>query len=109
MHAQVVPGQTSETFRRHPLPHAARASFSLVYCDAEGAARTLDLTARSEADFELWLWGLQVHLLPRNSFMMGALCCSFVIEHPATCLTVRVTVHSMKYKQFQPRSPRSVL
>jgi hypothetical protein len=55
----VVAGQTSETFRRHPLPHAARASLSLLYADAEGALRTLDLTARSEPEARLWFWGLQ--------------------------------------------------
>ena len=57
-------GQTTETFRRHPMPALARASFSLVYADAEsaGALRTLDLTCQSELEHELWFWGLQVGL-----------------------------------------------
>ena len=58
---QVVAGQTTETFRRHPMPQLARASFSLVYADAEaGGLRTLDLTCQSELEHELWFWGLQV-------------------------------------------------
>jgi hypothetical protein len=56
---QVVYGQTTETFRRHALPALAGASFSLVYAGAEGGARTLDLIARTDRDFELWFYGLQ--------------------------------------------------
>ena len=43
------------------MPALARASFSLVYADAEsGGLRTLDLTCQSELEHELWFWGLQV-------------------------------------------------
>ena len=57
---QVAPGQKTENFRRHPLPDLARASFSLLYTDADQSVRTLDLTCRSQQDFELWYWGLHV-------------------------------------------------
>ncbi len=56
---QVVHGQTTDTFRRHPLPALASLSFSLVYVAGEGGPRTLDLIARTERDFELWFFGLQ--------------------------------------------------
>ena len=57
---QVMPGQSTENFRRHPLPHLARASFSLLYTDTDQSVRTLDLTCRSQQEFELWYWGLNV-------------------------------------------------
>ena len=58
---QVVAGQTTETFRRHPMPSLARASFSLVYADTEaGGLRTLDLICLSGLEHELWFWGLHV-------------------------------------------------
>ncbi len=62
--AQVVYGQTTETFRRHALPALAGASFSLVYAGAEGGPRTLDLIARTDRDFELWFYGLQARPAP---------------------------------------------
>ena len=57
---QVVPGQTSENFRRHPLPNLAQASFSMLYTDTDQSVRTLDLTCRSQQEYELWYWGLNV-------------------------------------------------
>ncbi|CAL8464600.1 g4135 [Coccomyxa elongata] len=57
---QVIKGQATETFKRHPLPHMAHASFSLVYRDLDLSSRTLDLTCRTEQEFELWYWGIQV-------------------------------------------------
>lgn len=47
---------------RHPLPNLARASFSLLYTDTDQATRSLDLTCRSQQEFELWYWGLHVSL-----------------------------------------------
>ncbi len=67
---QVVPGQTSENFRRHPLPNLARASFSLLYTDTDQSVRTLDLTCRSQQEFELWYWGL--HVSPSKTPLMSA-------------------------------------
>ena len=55
-----MPGQSTENFRRHPLPNLARASFSLLYTDTDQSVRTLDLTCRSQQEFELWYWGLNV-------------------------------------------------
>ena len=60
MCCQVVAGQTTENFCRHPLPNLARASFSLLYTDSDGGIRSLDLTCRSQPEFELWYWGLHV-------------------------------------------------
>ncbi|BDA49523.1 probable E3 ubiquitin-protein ligase HERC2 at N-terminal half [Coccomyxa sp. Obi] len=57
---QVIKGQATETFKRHPLPHMAHASFSLIYRDLDMSSRTLDLTCRTEQEFELWYWGIQV-------------------------------------------------
>ena len=57
---QVVRGQATENFRRHPLPTLAHTSFSLLYTDADQALRTLDLTCRSPQEFKLWYWGLHV-------------------------------------------------
>ena len=74
--AQVVPGQTSENFRRHPLPNLARASFSLLYTDTDQSVRTLDLTCRSQQEFELWYWGL--HVSSSKSPLMST--CAFSVE-----------------------------
>ena len=59
---QVVAGQTTESFKRYLYPGAVHRSFSLLYKDSksDNATRTLDLTASSEQDFELWFCGLQV-------------------------------------------------
>ena len=61
---QVIKGQVTEIFKRHPLPHMAHASFSLIYTDMDLSSRTLDLTCRNEQEFDLWYRGLQVSLLP---------------------------------------------
>lgn len=61
---QVVKGQVTEIFKRHPLPYMAHASFSLLYTDLDASSRTLDLTCRTEQEFELWFWGLQVGHCP---------------------------------------------
>ena len=62
----MVAGQTTESFKRYLYPGAVHRSFSLLYKDSkpDNATRTLDLTASSEQDFELWFCGLQV--LPRS-------------------------------------------
>lgn len=63
----MIKGQATETFKRHPLPHMAHASFSLIYRDLDLSSRTLDLTCRTEQEFELWYWGIQVTLCPSTS------------------------------------------
>ena len=61
---QVVPGQATEIFKRHPMPQFARLSFSLVYKEEkDNEARTLDLTCKNEQEFNLWFWGIQVRPL----------------------------------------------
>jgi hypothetical protein len=62
---QVVPGQTTDTFRRQPLPQWAHLSFSLLYRSSEdGQPRTLDLICKSDTEYELWYFGLQVDTPP---------------------------------------------
>ncbi|KAL3134847.1 hypothetical protein ABBQ32_007815 [Trebouxia sp. C0010 RCD-2024] len=57
---QVVPGQATEIFKRHPMPQFARLSFSLIYTeDKDNEPRTLDLTCKNEQEFMLWFWGIQ--------------------------------------------------
>ena len=58
----MVAGQTTESFKRYLYPGAVHRSFSLLYKDSksDNTTRTLDLTASSEQDFELWFCGLQV-------------------------------------------------
>ncbi|KAK9794046.1 hypothetical protein WJX73_005382 [Symbiochloris irregularis] len=58
---QVVAGQKTETFKRYLFPQFESRSFSLLYAaaDKDGPPRTLDLTAKSAQDFELWFGGLQ--------------------------------------------------
>ncbi len=73
MFLQVVKGQATETFKRHPLPHMAHASFSLIYRDLDLSSRTLDLTCRTEQEFELWYWGIQVGTLCINFLTANAL------------------------------------
>eukprot|EP00884_Botryococcus_braunii_P011885 jgi/Botrbrau1/20698/Bobra.0058s0027.1 len=58
---EVVPGQTTDTFRRQPLPQWAHLSFSLLYRSLEdGQPRTLDLICKSDTEYELWYNGLQL-------------------------------------------------
>ena len=62
---QVVQGQTTDIFKRHPYPQLKAMSFSLLYKDdSEEGLRTLDITCKTEQEFELWFWGIQVSLLP---------------------------------------------
>ena len=56
---EVLPGQATEVFRRHPVREQA-ASFSLRYIDSSGASRTLDLTCRDKNQYNLWFPGLQL-------------------------------------------------
>ena len=58
---QVVSGQATEIFKRHPMPQFARLSFSLIYKEEkDNELRTLDLTCKNEQEFHLWFWGIQV-------------------------------------------------
>ncbi|DBB18715.1 TPA: hypothetical protein ACH3X3_000321 [Trebouxia sp. C0006] len=57
---QVVSGQATEIFKRHPMPQFARLSFSLIYKEEkDNELRTLDLTCKNEQEFHLWFWGIQ--------------------------------------------------
>lgn len=57
----MVPGQTTDTFRRQPLPQWEQLSFSLLYRSLEdGQPRTLDLICKSQPEHDLWFNGLQV-------------------------------------------------
>lgn len=56
--SQVVTGQTTEIFRRHPLRDPEARCFSLLYTDDEGGSRSLDLTCADAQQFELWHTGL---------------------------------------------------
>ena len=61
----MVQGQTTDIFKRHPYPQLKAMSFSLLYKDdSEEGLRTLDITCKTEQEFELWFWGIQVSLPP---------------------------------------------
>ena len=80
MLVQVVPGQTTEIFKRYPMPQCAQWSFSLIYKEEKDIEpRTLDLTCQSEQEFLLWFWGIQVGL-PWPSFTVPAL-----VDMPLHC------------------------
>ena len=51
-------GQTSETFQNYSLPVLARFSFSIYYM-RENKETTLDLTAKDEREFDLWMIGIK--------------------------------------------------
>jgi hypothetical protein len=52
---QVLPGQTTEVFKRDPLPEHESISFSLIYNEGKaGKRRSLDVICRSSAEFETW-------------------------------------------------------
>lgn len=56
---QLVHGQVTDVFARHPEPARAHLSFSLLY-EEEGVVRTLDLTCPTQRDFEYWVFGIKV-------------------------------------------------
>ncbi|KAK2078213.1 hypothetical protein QBZ16_004081 [Prototheca wickerhamii] len=59
--SSLVPGQSSDVFRRHPLPASAACSWTLTYTEpVTRARRTLDLTAESEAAAAVWVSGLRL-------------------------------------------------
>lgn len=63
----MVQGQTTDIFKRHPYPQLKAMSFSLLYKDdSEEGLRTLDITCKTEQEFELWFWGIQVSLPPSD-------------------------------------------
>lgn len=78
---QVVPGQATEIFKRHPMPQFARLSFSLIYTEDKdnNEPRTLDLTCKNEQEFMLWFWGIQV------THPHGLASCFFIV--------VRIALH----------------
>lgn len=53
-------GQTTEVFRRYPLPEFDQLSFSLIYKEKNGKTRSLDVICRNMMEFEFWYWGLQL-------------------------------------------------
>lgn len=57
---EVLAGQTTEVFRRHPLRDPQAHCFSLLYTDEQGASRTLDLTCADSQQYELWCDGLRM-------------------------------------------------
>ena len=69
--SEVVAGQTTDVFRRHPVrePGGATRSLSLHYRDDDGSSRTLDLTCPDGPSFQLWHTGLAV--LVRRLRAMG--------------------------------------
>jgi hypothetical protein len=56
---QLVHGQVTDVFARHPEPARAHLSFSLVY-EEDSSVRTLDLTCPTQRDFEYWYFGIKV-------------------------------------------------
>ena len=68
---QVISGQATEIFKRHIMPQNERMSFSLVYTEEKDSEpRTLDLTCKSEQEFMLWFWGIQVYFV-REQISIG--------------------------------------
>ena len=70
---QVIAGQATEIFKRHPMPSHARWSFSLLYKEDDEELRTLDLTCKNEQEFTLWYWGIQVCPVTTQASMCLAL------------------------------------
>ena len=56
---QLVHGQVTDVFARHPEPARSHLSFSLVY-EEDSSVRTLDLTCPTQRDFEYWYFGIKV-------------------------------------------------
>ena len=71
---QVIAGQATEIFKRHPMPSHARWSFSLSYKEDDEELRTLDLTCKNEQEFTLWYWGIQVCLALGCIHLLGPDC-----------------------------------
>eukprot|EP00879_Flechtneria_rotunda_P024147 GHRR01025593.1.p1 GENE.GHRR01025593.1~~GHRR01025593.1.p1 ORF type:complete len:281 (+),score=105.10 GHRR01025593.1:273-1115(+) len=58
---KVQQGQTTEVFKRDPLPEYETLSFSLVYGEGKPSKkRTLDVICRNMSEFETWYWGIQL-------------------------------------------------
>lgn len=82
---RVQQGQATPVFRRYPLPEFDSLSLSVIYCEGcgglnsnqggggggislnplslkdGGKERSLDLICRSQADFDVWFWGLRLY------------------------------------------------
>jgi len=80
---QVVSGQATEIFKRHPMPQFARLSFSLIYKEEkDNELRTLDLTCKNEQEFHLWFWGIQVSTV---SAAAAAAAAAALVAHASSC------------------------
>jgi hypothetical protein len=53
-------GQLSERFRNYPLPSLSHLSFTIIYRPlGTNTDKTLDLTAKDEYEFDLWVTGIR--------------------------------------------------
>lgn len=57
----VEEGQKTQTFSREARTHLAHLSFSLIYTKRD-KERTLDITCKTEQEYELWLHGLRAFI-----------------------------------------------
>lgn len=94
---QVIAGQATEIFKRHPMPSHARWSFSLLYKEDDEELRTLDLTCKNEQEFTLWYWGIQVGPVTMQAFM----CLASYIN--TISMIVDSTADDNRFHACQPR------
>lgn len=59
-------GQVTSAFKKYPLPLLQHLSFSINY-SSNGRSRSLDLTCKDEAEFDLWVAGLKALIFHERS------------------------------------------
>ena len=63
----LLEGQLTPVFQRQLRPELETRSFSVLYTDSEGRARSLDVACQDEIQMDLWLIGLRHVLAQRES------------------------------------------